>query len=603
MSDNSGAIAGAAVAGQAIVGTEAIADTIQPFSGYQIRYGGYILYDPRGANEIDKLRVTAATADLTAGKAGSMSFALPPDHPYRDQLVPMRSKLELLQGTSVLWRGRITTRQLTFNNCLTLQAEGVMAVLNDTTVPPFAFPDDFIDDPDYQAAANSGNVVEFLFRWFLAQHNARATAEQQILPGIVSVTDPNNYIARSSEAYLTTMEALTSRLTDSTLGGYLMIRYADDGNYLDYFDELPLTNVQEVKFGENLLDLERQLTGTATYTAILPVGRDGITIKSLPDGDLTADLVKDGPFIWSRTGVKRYGWICPGPTEWPDVTLPANLQTYAANWLGTSGWALEESITCRAVDLHATDDAIASWRVGRYTMLGSTPHGLQASMPLLQMHLDLLDPAATTVTMGRTRRTFTDEVKSAKTNIYYALESLRGNTSERINTVLQQLTEELTRITQNERQILLDAMKDYVEIGTFESFRELMEATLAVMPDQIWASVAATVTSQIEDATGDIRQSVETINQYISFTAAMGMILGSEGDPIRVQINNQGLSILREALALLSINQRGVYTPSLYIRPMDPDDPTAGCLYLGNLVVRVNPDGSVMGAKGVNKIG
>lgn len=66
----------------------------------------------------------------------------------------------------------------------------------------------------------------------------------------------------------------------------------------------------------------------------------------------------------------------------------------------------------------------------------------------------------------------------------------------------------------------------------------------------------------------------------MSFTAAMGMLLGSEGDPVKVQINNQGLNILRETLALLSINQRGVYTPSLYIRPMDPDDPTAGaCIW------------------------
>ena len=36
---------------------------------------------------------------------------------------------------------------------------------------------------------------------------------------------------------------------------------------------------------------------------------------------------------------------------------------------------------------------------------------------------------------------------------------------------------------------------------------------------------------------------------------------------------------------------------------MDPDDPTAGCLYLGNLVVRVNPDDSVIGQKGVNANG
>lgn len=478
-----------------------------------------------------------------------------------------------------------------------------MAVLNDSTVPPFAYPDDFSEDADYQAAANNGNVVDFLFRWLLAQHNAKASAEQQIKPGVCTVTDANNYITRSSTKYLTTMEAMTTRLTGSALGGYLLMRYESDGNYLDYYADLPLTNAQAVTFGANLLDLERQLTGTGIYTAILPVGHDGLTITELADGDLTDDLVKEGPYVWSRAGVAKYGWICPGPTDWQDVTVAGNLQSYAAARLATSGWALEESITCKAIDLHVTDAAVAAWRVGRYTMLATTPHGIRAAMPLLQMHIDLLDPAQTTVTMGRTRRTFTGDVEDERNRVSQGMEEVRQETEERINTVQQILTERMTQISQSDRQILLEALQDYVEIGDFESYKRVMDATLAILPDQIRMEVSEEITEQVEDATGDIRQTVRTMNQYMSFSAAMGMLLGSEGDPVKVQINNQGLNILRETLALLSINQRGVYTPSLYIRPMDPDDPTAGCLYLGNLVVRVAPDGSVVGAKGVNANG
>lgn len=236
-------------------------------------------------------------------------------------------------------------------------------------------------------------------------------------------------------------------------------------------------------------------------------------------------------------------------------------------------------------------------------MLATTPHGIRAAMPLLQMHIDLLDPAQTTVTMGRTRRTFTGDVEDNRNRVSQGMEEVRQETEERINTVQQILTERMTQISQSDRQILLEALEQYVEIGDFESYKKVMDATLAILPDQIRMEVSEEITEQVEDATGDIRQTVRTMNQYMSFTAAMGMLLGSEGDPVKVQINNQGLNILRETLALLSINQRGVYTPSLYIRPMDPDDPTAGCLYLGNLVVRVNPDGSVIGQKGVNANG
>lgn len=597
-----GAVCGKAIAGLAVCGTDP-QEAAQDFAGYQLRYGDYILYDPRGANETDRLCASAASVDLTAGKAGSMAFSLPPDHPYRDKLPYMRPGLELLQGRYVVWRGRITSQVGDFRNNLNVTAEGVMAVLNDSTVPPFVYPDDFAADADYQAAANNGNVVDFLFRWFLAQHNAKVSTDQQIKPGVCTVTDANNYIARSATKYLTTMEAMTTRLTGSALGGYLLMRYEADGNYLDYYADLPLTNAQAVQFGQNLLDLERQLTGTGIYTAILPVGKDGLTITELADGDLTDDLVKEGPYVWSRAGVAKYGWICPGPTDWQDVTVAGNLQSYAAARLATSGWALEESITCKAIDLHVTDAAVAAWRVGRYTMLATTPHGIRAAMPLLQMHIDLLDPAQTTVTMGRTRRTFTGDVEDERNRVSQGMEEVRQETEERINTVQQILTERMTQISQSDRQILLEALQDYVEIGDFESYKRVMDATLAILPDQIRMEVSEEITEQVEDATGDIRQTVRTMNQYMSFTAAMGMILGSEGDPVKVQINNQGLNILRETLALLSINQRGVYTPSLYIRPMDPDDPTAGCLYLGYLVVRVAPDGSVVGAKGVNANG
>ena len=73
-------------------------------------------------------------------------------------------------------------------------------------------------------------------------------------------------------------------------------------------------------------------------------------------------------------------------------------------------------------------------------MLATTPHGIRAAMPLLQMHIDLLDPAQTTVTMGRTRRTFTGDVEDERNRVSQGMEEVRQETEERINTVQQILS-------------------------------------------------------------------------------------------------------------------------------------------------------------------
>lgn len=381
---------------------------------YQLKYKNYILYDPRLADE--KLIVRDPSVKLAVSKAGEMSFTVDAEHPYLSNLRRMSGLVELLDGTFPIYRGRITSDIKDFYGAHKIETEGIMAVLNDSIIPPFNFPEDFTEDASYKAAAASGNVVEFFFRWILSQHNAQVTAEQQIKPGVVTVFDPNNFIARSSEEYATAMTTISDKLFKSSLGGNLLIRYEDDGNYLDYYAALPLTNTQTVKFAENLLDLSSETDGADIYTAILPEGKDGLTIGNLPDGDLTDDLVKSGKVIYSKSGVATYGRITRH-IKWDDVTVAANLQTKAKAALADNGLSMPETITCKAVDL-GWQEGIQHFRVGRMTALVSTPHGYSASYPLMELAPDILDPDNTQITLGSTRRTFTgsqiDAVRKAE---------------------------------------------------------------------------------------------------------------------------------------------------------------------------------------------
>lgn len=381
---------------------------------YQLKYKNYILYDPRLADE--KLIIRDPSVKLAVSKAGEMSFTVDAEHPYLSNLRRMSGLVELLDGTFPIYRGRITGDTKDFYGAHKIETEGIMAVLNDSIIPPFNFPGDFEDDTAYKAAAASGNVVEFFFRWILSQHNAQVTAEQQIKPGVVTVSDPNNYITRNSEEYATAMTTISDKLLKSSLGGNLLIRYENDGNYLDYYAALPLTNTQTVEFAENLLDLSSETDGADIYTAILPEGKDGLTIGNLPDGDLTNDLVKSGLTIYSKSGVATYGRITRH-IKWGDVTVDTNLRTKAKAALADNGLSMPETITCKAVDL-GWQEGIQHFRVGRMTALFSTPHGYSASYPLMELAPDILDPGNTQITLGATRRTFTgaqiDAVRKAE---------------------------------------------------------------------------------------------------------------------------------------------------------------------------------------------
>ena len=155
-----------------------------------------------------------------------------------------------------------------------------MAFLLDTVIRPFDFPnDDQFSSLDY----DHDNVIEYFLNWVLENHNNQAKDFQKIKLGTVTVTDPNNYIARSSIEYLNCFEVIKTRLLE-LLGGYLRVRYELDEIYLDYIGDFTsdgkkagnkLVCTQKIEFGENLQ--KKALSYIADSVKI----RNSITIKAI----------------------------------------------------------------------------------------------------------------------------------------------------------------------------------------------------------------------------------------------------------------------------------------------------------------------------------
>lgn len=482
---------------------------------YQIYLGGVLLYDPRDP----ELVVRDPACRLAVGEAGELSFIVDPDHPYADQ-VALLSQVSLVSDGVTIYRGRIRRAVREFNLPVEVVSEGLLACLNDSIIPPYSFPADWEEraDAEYLAAYNDGNVVEFFLQWLLDQHNSQVSAAQKINLGTVSVKDPNNYIFRESESRMTTMEAIRKKLLDG-LGGHLLVDYSGTTPVLNYYDDLPLTNLQPVEYGENLLDLVTETDASGVYTAILPEGKDGLTIAALPDGMLTPGYMKQGEIIYSEeVEAARGGMRITKIGQWPDVTVAEHLQTKALTQLSTEGVKVARTITVKAIDLSAAED-VSRFMVGRYVQLNSKPHGYSVAYPLMELEPDIFDPGNTEIVLGETVKTSADLAVDGQHRVEEGLNRYQIEMNQQKENATQLEQTMITRITsaiQTSEAVIFEAMNQYVRTANFAEYQQTVSSQMQILADEISLRFTETVT-QIAEVNGDLQQTVETLEKFFDF--------------------------------------------------------------------------------------
>ena len=494
---------------------------------YQIFYGDLPLYDPRDPGLI----IRDPACRLAVGEAGELSFIVDPDHPYADQIA-LLSQVSLVADGVTIYRGRIRRAVKEFNLPTEIITEGLLACLNDSVIPPYNFPADWEEREDaaYMAAYESGNVIEFFLRWLLDQHNSQVGAAQKITLGEVTVTDPNNYLYRASESRMTTMETVKKKLLDG-LGGYLVIDYSKETPVLNYYDDLPLTNMQAVEYGENLLDLVTETDASGTYTAILPEGKDGLTIADLPDGTLSPGYIKQGEIIYSEAVESaRGGMRITRIEKWPDVTVASYLQTKALTKLSTEGIKAARTITVKAIDLGGAED-VARFMVGRYVQLNSKPHGYSIAYPLMELEPDIFDPGGTEITLGETVKTAADLAVGSQHQVEEDLNrhQIDLNEQREVTTQLAQVTQsQITAAIQTAESMIFSALESYVQTSNFDEFKSSVESQLVILADEISLKFTETV-ERITNVDGDLQRTVETLSKHFDFGSDGLSIHAGEG--------------------------------------------------------------------------
>ena len=346
-----------------------------------------LIYDSR----TDLYLMSKGQITLETNKSAKFVFTIYKDHPFYSSIEKLKTIVKVYRDESLIYRGRVIKSVDGFNNDRVFTCEGELSFLLDSIQRPYSF---------------RGSPTA-LFTQLITNHNSQVESDKQFTVGLVTVTDPNDYINRSNSEYEDTLTNLNDRLVDP-LGGYIVITPGENDNrVINWLSSYPVTASQEIRFGENLLNFAKTTNAETIATAIIPLGAEiaegenegqRVTIKSVNDGL---------DYIYDAEAVAEYGWIF-AVVIWEDVTLPRNLLNKATAYISELR-NLIVSIELSAVDLSDMDKDIEAFKLGDMIHVVSEPHNLNATYMLTKQSIDLLHPENNKITLGYSYGTFSEK--------------------------------------------------------------------------------------------------------------------------------------------------------------------------------------------------
>lgn len=377
---------------------------------YSVYVDDYLLHDPRLTPDFDgdgrlKTVRTLSTAVLTEGinAQGAFAFTVPKINASFDRLRPRHGIVRIFRDGELRWRGRLMQIRKGWDNAKVCHAEGALAFLQDSTIPPFAYkgsPHDFLD-------------------WILTLHNGEmGDSVRRIGIGSVTVVDPNGVIVRSSDTALSGWDLLRTKGFESSLGGYF--RYNVGENTLDWLADFTdahgdrIVSNQPVQFGQNLIDLAIEQNALNVVTCLLPYGAR--VEEEIPDvssgtastaakatwngGRLTVESVNDGYLVLRHAAGRKIWGDVYGTENFDTITEAANLKTAGLAYLDEQYNRVRVSLAVTAADLSLTNSQMDEITPGMYVPAVSAPHSVNELLLCTAKTTDIINPASTTITLG-----------------------------------------------------------------------------------------------------------------------------------------------------------------------------------------------------------
>ncbi len=125
----------------------------------------------------------------------------------------------------------------------------------------------------------------------------------------------------------------------------------------------------------------------------------------------------------------------------------------------------------------------------------------------------------------------------------YTWKKFTEDVDEELEDIRKVVEERDTETVSTCNEIILSALRSYVETSNFEQFQETISAQLQVMADEILMKFN-TATNQISNVNGDLQTKFEEVYKYISF-AGGNITLGNNESAITLVIENDLIAFKR----------------------------------------------------------
>lgn len=515
---------------------------------YRVFCDGYKLYDYR----TDKYKILNAILELELNKTGSFSFVIFPDHPNFNRLRKMKSIIIVYQGDDVIFRGRILDTEEGFYNQVQVTCEGELAFLIDSIIRPYSS----------QENPWVGTPEEYLQK-LINEHNSQVDEYKHFRVGIVNVPTGNSTgnITRYDTDYNTAWKLLSEKLVGS-LGGYLSVRYEEDGNYIDYLSDFNVLSNQKITFGKNLLDIKKTTKGDDIVSAIIPLGA-----KAEGDSSRTtiADVNDGQDYIFDQDAVDTYGWVFK-TVVWDEITDPARLKKEAEEYLASMA-KLTSSIEFTAADLSGIEN-VNAFRLGRYVTVKDKRHGFDDSLDFLikKLSIDILNPTNNKLTVGTTYQTFTESSSAnnqVQGQIVQKLEEVEQNvqgfiTEEQMNTVKREVIEQTTSsVNQSASEIMTQVAQEYYLQNDADELVSSINTRFEQRENEFEFRFNQ-FTQDLQNVADGADAKFADISKYIRFVDG-NIILGEDGNELILNIQNDRISFMESGAEVAYFSNRKLH--------------------------------------------
>lgn len=503
---------------------------------YTVICDSNLLYDAR----VEDLKIFNPRVKLEVNKVGSFDFTIYPTHPLYGSIHKLTSVIEVYQDNVLLFRGRVLNDEMGLYKDKKIECEGDLAFFNDSIMRPYEF---------------TGPIADFL-QLIITSHNAQVETGKEFTLGNVTVTDPNDFITRSSIDYTKSWDVIKDKLI-GLLGGYIVVRRSGGVNYIDYLVDSSYQSLQTIELGKNLLDVNKETRGDDIITALIPLGakltdEDGMST----DQRVTIESVNGGlDYVYDTDAVNQYGWIF-GTRTWDGVTEPSNLLARANAYLATK-INLGVSIDLKAIDLSMIDVSIDELRVFEYVQVTSAPHDIDTLALITKLEIDLIQPKNNTVTLGFGYDTFTEKQVASDR----AIREIKNDylTNQDVSDIRNDMVILSSNIEQTAQQIRTEVSETYSSKGELDEYKTQVSTQFtqtATDYTYLFQQLESVITT-LED---DTQARFIEIVKYIRFVDG-NIVLGEVGNQITLVIQNDRISFLQSGaeVAYFSNNRLYVY--------------------------------------------